>query len=108
MSYRVTFTSKALGELHEIALWWSEHRDAEQAAHWLEAFETAIRSLALNPERHALARESDSFPFTLRQLLFGLRKRPTHRAVFRIQENNEVIVYGIRHVAQEDFTPNDL
>lgn len=107
MSHHVTITSKAEAELYTAALWWAEHRSQEQAFRWLEGFEAALASLADNPEKHPLAREHADFPFTLRQLLYGLGTKPTHRAVFRIRED-EVIVYGIRHLAQQDITPQDL
>lgn len=92
-------------ELIEASLWWAEHRSRGQATEWLCKFETAIQSLEDNPERHKLARESDSFPFELRQLLFGVASKPTHRAIYRIR-GKQVIVYGIRHVAQQDMVPD--
>ena len=107
MTYRVTFTTKARLEFFEAALWWAENRDEAQAARWLEGFQGAIDSLADNPQRHAVARENDLFPFTLRQLLYGLSSKPTHRALFRVREDDVVIIYGIRHVRQRDFTPGD-
>jgi len=107
VSHRVSITSKAEAELYGAALWWAEHRSGEQAFRWLEGFEADLLSLAENPEKHALARESAEFPFELRQLLYGLGSKPTHRALFRILED-QVIVYGIRHLAQRDIAPEDL
>ncbi|MBW3539204.1 MAG: type II toxin-antitoxin system RelE/ParE family toxin [Planctomycetes bacterium] len=93
--------------MYEAALWWAEHRDRDQAARWLDGFEREIESLADEPEKCGVAREDDDFPFTLRQLLYGLRRQKTHRAVFEIR-GDEVIVHGIRHLAQRDLTPDDL
>jgi plasmid stabilization system protein ParE len=107
VSHRVSITSKAEAELYGAALWWAEYRSQEQAFRWLEGFEAALAFLAENPERHPLAREDAEFPFSLRQLTYGLGGKPTHRAVFRIRED-QVIVYGIRHLAQRDITPEDL
>jgi len=107
VTFRVTITSKAQAELYGAALWWAEHRSAEQAFRWLEGFEAVLQSLAEDPERHGLAPESERFPFVLRQVVYGLGSKPTHRAVFRIREG-EVIVYGIRHLAQRDITPEDV
>jgi len=108
MTHRVTITSKARKDLNEIAAWWAENRDPEQASRWLQGFQESLLSLAMNPERHAAAAEDSEFPFTLRQLLYGLKNRPTHRAIFSIQDNNEVMVYTIRHLSQKNVTPNDL
>lgn len=107
MTYRIRFTSKAKSELNQTAVWWAENRSLEQARSWLEGFEAAIQSLAENPEKHALAREDELFPFSLRQLLYGRGPKPTHRAIFRIRDD-EVIIYGIRHLAQRDVSPKDV
>ena len=107
MTYRVVITSKAEAELCEAAIWWAEHRSQEQAVRWLDGFETAISGLSTTPEKHPLAREDADFSFTLRQLVYGLGRKPTHRALFRIRDD-AVIVYGIRHLVQRDVTPEDL
>ncbi len=54
MKYRVVVTPKAKIELYSDAYWWALHRDAEQAARWLEGFEKAIERLARDPKRHPL------------------------------------------------------
>ncbi len=107
MTYRITITSKDKREFNQAALWWAEHRSRDQAARWLDGFEAAIASLAENPDKHPLAREDDSFPFSLRQLLFGLGSKSTHRAIFRVRDD-DVVIYGIRHVAQRDLQPDDI
>ncbi|MFQ5734882.1 MAG: type II toxin-antitoxin system RelE/ParE family toxin [Planctomycetaceae bacterium] len=100
-------TPRAQRDLYESALWWAENRDQDQAVRWLEGFEAAINTLARDPDKWSIAREDDEFPFTLRQLLYGLRNHRTHRAVFEIR-GDEVIVHGIRHLAQGDITPDDI
>jgi plasmid stabilization system protein ParE len=100
-------TAKAHRDLNNSARWWAENRNRDQAARWLVGFKAAIASLADDPERHALANEDEDFPFTLRQILYGLGRRKTHRAVFEVS-GDEVIVHGIRHLAQRDLTPDDL
>lgn len=107
MSYHVVITSKAESELYQTALWWAEHRSQDQAFRWLEGFELALAALCEDPDRHPLAREDADFPFSLHQLLYGLGTKPTHRALFRIRDD-KVIVYGIRHLAQQDVSPDDL
>lgn len=107
MKHRVTLTSKAEAQLYQASVWWAENRDATEAARWLTGFEAAIGSLANNSERHGVASEDTLFSFTVRQLLFGLGRKPTHRAVFEVR-GDEVIVHAIRHVAQQSLTPEDL
>lgn len=107
MTYRVILTPNARQELYDDAIWWAEHRDADQAARWLDGFELTLRTLAENPEKHPLASENDVFPVELRQMHYGLSKRPTHRTVYEIR-GDEVIVHGIRHLARHDLTQDDL
>ena len=107
MKYRVTIVPHAKRQLLELALWWSKHRSAAQAFDWLEGFEKLLGSLAKSPERHQMARENAVFDRELRELYFGLSKKPTHRAVFEIRES-DVIVHSIRHLAQADLTLDDI
>lgn len=107
MTYRVRLTSLAQKELIAAALWWAEHRSADQALRWLEGFEDAINSLAQDPENHSLARENSQYDSSLYQLHYGVSRKPTHRAVFRIS-GDTVEVLTIRHLAQRDLKPDDF
>jgi hypothetical protein len=107
VTYRVIVTPKARIELYNDAIWWAENRSADQAARWLDGFEQAIDSLAKDAAKYPLARENDEFAIELRQMPYGVGKRPTHRAVFEIH-GREVIVHGIRHLARRDLTPEDF
>ncbi len=108
MTYAVVILPRAKAQLLEQALWWSENRSAEQAFRWLAGFEAKLASLAENPQRCGVARESDAFDFVLRELHFGLgRRKATHRAVFEIRDN-AVLVHSVRHLAQRDLTTGDV
>ena len=107
MSYEVQLTPQARIELCNSALWWAEHRSTDQAAKWLEGFEAALRLLSENPERWPLAQENENVPLEIREMLFGIGRRKTHRAVFRIREDR-VVVHAIRHLAQDALSAKDL
>jgi plasmid stabilization system protein ParE len=107
VKYRVTILPGAKHQMLDQALWWKKNRSAKQAIDWLEGFELALASLAENPDRYAIARESSAFDFAVPELHYGRRNKPTHRAVFEIR-GDEVIVYSIRHLAQRDLTPEDI
>lgn len=107
MSYQVIVLPKARDEMYRDALWWSEHRSADQAARWLAGFEDAINNLANDADTHPLARENGNFSFELRQKTFGLGPKPTHRAIFEIS-GDKVLVHGVRHLARRDIGPDDL
>ncbi len=109
MKTKVLITSKAKLQLVACARWWSEHRNADQASRWLEGFEEAIDLLGDNPEQHGLARENDLYElsYPVRQLLYGLGKKPTHRAVYEVR-GDTVFVVAVRHLAQDDLSSNKL
>ena len=107
MSYDVHVTDRAAQQLESAARWWAEHRSAEQATRWYDGFIDAIRGLAEAPDRCAFTRENGRFPYKIRQLVYGLGRRRTHRAVFTICRDM-VVVLAIRHLAQRDLGPEDL
>lgn len=87
--------------------WWADHRSKRQADRWYAGFSKAIAGLSENPERHCQSRESDRFAYEIRNLPFGVGRRPTHHAVFAIR-GEEVVVLTIRHLAQQDLSPDDI
>jgi plasmid stabilization system protein ParE len=107
MTYEVVLTDRAHEQMEAAYSWWAANRSAAQAARWYNTFAEAIVSLEQNPERCLLAPEDNLMPFELRDLLFGIGKRPTHRAVFTIRPNL-VLILAIRHLAQESLSPEDL
>ena len=107
MSLRVVITEQAEAEMQSAFNWWAEHRSKRQADRWYAGLAKVIADLSENPERHGQSRERDSFTYDIRDLLFGLGRRPTHRAVFTIH-GAEVVVLTVRHVAQQDITPDDI
>lgn len=107
MSFLVVITEQAEREIKSAYDWWAENRSKRQADRWYVGISNAIAELSENPERHGKSRESDSFDYEIRDLLFGIGRRPTHRAVFTIR-GNEVVVLTIRHTAQRDILPKDI
>lgn len=106
MKYKVVILPRAKIQLYESALWWAEHRSRQQAADWLTGFQAAIKSLGDTADDQPVARESAAFSFVVRQLNFGLGKSKTHRAVFEIR-GDKVLVFAVRHLAQQDLTLDD-
>lgn len=106
MKYQVVILPRAKIQLYESAIWWAERRSRQQAVDWLAGFEAAIKSLGDTADTHPVARESAAFPFVVRQLNFGLGRSKTHRAVFEIR-GDKVLVFAVRHLAQQDLTIDD-
>ena len=107
MSYTVVLTDRAHAELEAAHSWCAEHRSRAQAAQWYNALADAIESLANDPDRCPISRENNQFPYEIRDLYFGIGRRRTHRAVFTIRKDL-VLVLAIRHLAQQDLSPDDL
>jgi plasmid stabilization system protein ParE len=105
--HSVVLDPRVPGKLREIAEWWAENRSPEQAARWLEAIAVAIENIGTNPRGFGLIEESDRFDDEIRQMLFGLGRKATHRVLFTIDED-EVYVIDVRHVAQRPITRGDL
>lgn len=107
MKYQVEMLPRAIAEVRSIMLWWSDHHSTEQATRWLSGIEAAIATLSTHPEQHASAFEADSFPFEVRELHYGIKRKKTHRMLFAIRQN-VVRVYSVRHLAQDRLTADDL
>ena len=103
----VVLNRRAERQLDEAFTWWAKRRSAEQAARWYRGFLGSLLDLEQNAASYPLAPENHRFPFEVRQMLFGLGSRPTHRALFTIRPN-VVLVFSIRHLAQRWITLDDL
>ena len=109
MTYQVSLTSKCELEIAETALWWSENRNADQALAWFEGLHETLETLRENPARLAVFREQSLYDwkYTYRRILFGLSKKPTHRAIYRIQDET-VYVVSVRHLSRKEIEPGDI
>lgn len=107
MTYLVRMLPRAKLQLVNAATWWADKRSLEQAVQWLDGFEAALQLLANNPEDWPLAAECVAVPFQIREMTFGLGRRKTHRAIFEIRQH-EVIIFAVRHLAQDLLTADDF
>jgi plasmid stabilization system protein ParE len=102
MKYDVVITSRAQREAQANHDWWAKNRSPEQAARWYDEFLNSAFSLEQNPDRCALAPENDRFPYDIRQLTFGIGRKPTHRLIYTIRPK-EVVILRVRHLAQQEI-----
>ena len=107
MIYDVVLTRKAERQITAAARWWAEHRSVHQAQYWYQGVVQTLNSLATDPQRCPLAPEHEALPLPIRQITYGVGCKPTHRALFAIR-GQRVVVYAVRHVAQQDVGPEDL
>ncbi len=106
MTHTLVLTDRAFEQLDAGYVWYQQNVP-HIAADWFNGWIDALEELTQDPDRFPLAHESPLFPFPLRQLLYGVGKRKTHRALFVVRQES-VVVLAIRHVAQRDFTPDEM
>ena len=104
---RLIIDPRVEDELNSAYLWWARNRSHEQAGRWYRAISVRIKALVSTAGRYGLAREDYRFLYEIRQMLFGLGRRPTHRVLFTIREDS-IYVFAVRHVAQRLLNPEDL
>jgi plasmid stabilization system protein ParE len=107
LKYEIRLTRNALDSIDRAVEWWALHRDASQANRLLVKFFESIELLKKMPKRCSVARESVLFAFELRELHFGVGKRITHRALFRVEED-AVVILQVRQHQQNDIQAGEV
>ena len=103
----VLISRRAVGDVQRAHDWWAEHRSAEQAARWYDGLMRAIHRLSAKSLEYPLANESEGVAIEIREMLFGLGRRPTHRVLFIIRPES-ILILCVRHVAQDVVPPDEL
>lgn len=103
MGFRVEITEEAERDGQGILEWLISQNAREAGLHWFQGLKEAMASLSELPERCPLAAESISFPFEVRQLLYG-RKPHVYRVLFTVQ-GEVVYVLHIRHGRRKRAEP---
>ncbi|RIK88326.1 MAG: hypothetical protein DCC67_00750 [Planctomycetota bacterium] len=107
MSVPVYLTDRAFQDVDGACDWWARHRSAEQAWRWREACVKAIDSLPGLAATCPVVSERDELGIELRQLAFGLGRRPSHRVVFEIRPDI-ILVMRVQHLAQRELSIDDF
>ena len=103
MAYEILYSAEAESELEGILEWLLYERRADETGlRWFQGLKDKISTLAEFPERCALAPESRSLPFKMRQLFYG-RKTRVYRVLFTIT-GNVVYILAIRHPRQDSLS----
>jgi plasmid stabilization system protein ParE len=107
MSYRVLVSNPAENDIESAYRWWRENRSAERAVRWYVGIRKVISELRSTADRHPQAPESDLHPSGLRQVLFGLGSRATHRIVYTV-DDDLVSIVRVRHASQDALTSEEI
>ena len=106
MTHKLVITDRVFEQLDSGYVWYQQNVP-QVAAAWFNGWIDALNDLCQEPERYPLAHESPLFPFPIHQLLYGVGKKKSHRALFVIR-SRAVVVLTIRHLSQQDFTPEEM
>lgn len=102
--FEVLITDLAQSDIQQAFDWWSENRSRLKAVHWYEQIFVAIGTLREMPDRCPLVPEVNLSKKGVRQLLFGVGTRPSHRIVFTINPDVKTItILRIRHHGQSEL-----
>jgi plasmid stabilization system protein ParE len=96
----ITFSIRASCQIESIARWWRTNRSRVQAEQWREKLETAIAKLFDQADRYPKCLEPAIGGRDIREMLFGVGGKATHRVLFTVSVT-EVHIAAIYHVAQE-------
>ena len=107
MTFSVRITDPAETDIGHAYRWWRDNRSREQADRWYDGIYPAIDTLRTMPLGCSLAHDQDAYDGELRQLLFGIGRRATHRILFTIEEST-VVILRVLHHAQQDRTSNNF
>ena len=107
MTFQVIVGPIAKEDLSRNANWWANNHSVDQAVKWIDAVELQLQDLVLNPEGFGYAPENGLFSYPLHQMLVGMGKRRSYRAVYTIKPT-EVHVLTIRRAAQDTTKLADL
>ncbi len=95
MAFEVRTTPEAEQEAVEILNWLMAEHAGEAGLRWFLRMDEAIASLGEMPMRCKLAPESKSFPFEVRELLYG--QRPHVYRILSTIEGSQVLILHLRH-----------
>ncbi|MFK7735140.1 MAG: type II toxin-antitoxin system RelE/ParE family toxin [Pirellulaceae bacterium] len=105
--YEIELTPLAEGDIQAAVDWWKEHHSPVEAEVWYVGILAAIQSLAQMPMRCRVVSVS-AFDVPVRQLLYGVSSKPTHRVLFAVNEATETVtVYRVLHTSQKPLDQND-
>src|SRR5450432_1181344 len=95
MAFRIETSEEFEREAKSILEWLISEGAGDTGRRWFLALRKAVEGLAIFPTRYPLAPENASFPFEVRQQLYG-RKPHVYRILFTI-EGETVYVLHLRH-----------
>lgn len=97
--FEINITPLAESDMQSAVNWWKEHRSAAESEVWYMGLLAEIQTLTEIPTRCRPV-QSEAFAVPIRQLLYGVSAKPTHRILFGLNETT-VTIYRILHTSQK-------
>jgi len=105
--FSVDFTERATKEFNAACDWYEQH-SPQAAKKWLAAVGHMLDQLESDPHRFPRASDADVLTVPLQESYLGAGRRYTHRFVYAVRPDHVVVVYAIRHLAQDELTIDDF
>ena len=106
--FDVIISETAEFDVRRNAKWWADNRSVDQSERWYVGILAKIESLSEVPQGCPVVRNSEQLGREVRQVLYGVSAKPTHRIYFGI-EAKQVIVFRVLGIAQQlPDKPTDL
>ena len=105
--FSLIITGPAKRDMHTNRIWWADHHSKEQADRWYIGIQEAMHSLNSMPEQCSYATESDLRARGIRQMLYGIGRKNTHRIIFSVN-GDRVVIYRVLSVRQGEMGAEDL
>ena len=107
MKFELVITARARADILRNAEWWAENHSPAQAITWFDAIYEQLEMLRVMPVRYPVAPENNLVDVEIHEMLLGVGKRPSYRAIFTIALS-EVHVLAVSRATQGTLTPADL
>lgn len=107
MAFEVFFTRRANRDVDEKENWLAR-LGTQAVTRWRARLFHAVEKLEFDALCYPRIDEADELGLDLREVLFG-RRRHVYRVIFLVNEKDRVVlIYRIRHSAQDRLTSDDI
>ena len=105
--FRLVISAPAERDIESAYDWWRASRSEDQANRWYAGIHLSILALRKTALRCPPANESKLHPSGLRQMNFGIGRKPTHRIIF-VVDDDIVKIVRVRHSSQRSLREEEL
>ncbi len=105
--FTVEFTHRATNEFNDACDWYEQY-SPQVAEKWLDAVSQMLDRLESDPSRFPRASDAGVLDIPLQECYLGAGRRYTHRFVYAVRPDRVVVVYAIRHLAQDALSAEDF